>query len=494
MSELVAKLTKWLWSKLVVLIIIVLLLVVAVWLKAEAGKVREKWAAAERSEQLSERLSGELVPLFERQEKLQQELDQLGGRLRILEGARAVAKEVEQRTWGVLEATRQDERIYYTRWTRWSDPTYTAKLEAAKKAYESAKKAREVANKSWSQIETELNASPVGQELAKLQQQIDQRRGEIDSLLKAAKRNLGEAADSPLQRVKMKTLEVLPTALSVFAGIILVPFAIKAFLYWCVAPLVRKVDPVCLFPEASGEIKVAPSAISVPVTLEPEDEILVHSHYLQAAGAGPGKRIRWLFSWRMPFTSLAAGLYAMVSVRNGKGEPTSVTVAPKRDLFDQLVSIEIPAGASLVIYPRSLVAVVLKGGTQPEICRRWKIGNLHSWITFQFRYLIIHGECRILIKGCRGVRAESVSVDTKPRMQDQGATLGFSANLAYSAERCETFADYIFGRDQLFNDKFSAADGVFLTEEVPDPRRKKSGLFGRGLEGVLDGLLKAFGI
>jgi hypothetical protein len=82
---------------------------------------------------------------------------------------------------------------------------------------------------------------------------------------------------------------------------------------------------------------------------------------------------------------------------------------------------------------------------------------------------------------------------TKPGMQDQLATLGFTANLAYSGIRCETFTDYLLGRDELFNDCFSEADGFYFTEEVPNIHRK-SGLFGRGLEGVIDGFLKAFGI
>jgi hypothetical protein len=139
-----------------------------------------------------------------------------------------------------LEAIKKEERFYYTSWTKWSDPAYTAKLEAAEKAVEVAKAARELADKDWSDIEETLKSSPTGQELARLQVQIDQRRGEIESLRETAKNYLNQVADSPLQRVKLKAMEVLPTALTVLAGIILVPIAIKAFLYWCVAPFVGK--------------------------------------------------------------------------------------------------------------------------------------------------------------------------------------------------------------------------------------------------------------
>jgi len=56
------------------------------------------------------------------------------------------------------------------------------------------------------------------------------------------------------------------------------------------------------------------------------------------------------------------------------------------------------------------------------------IFNLHSWLTFQLRYLVIHGPCDFVVKGCRGLRAGEVTPQN-PRMQDQCATLGFTANL-----------------------------------------------------------------
>jgi hypothetical protein len=249
---------------------------------------------------------------------------------------------------------------------------------------------------------------------------------------------------------------------------------------------------VVVIPDSGGDIEVSPSAISVPVLLASGDEIIVHSDFLQAAGAGPGKRTRWIFSWSIPFTSIAAGLYMLVSVRNREKDETKVTISPKKDLFDMISDVRIPKGSSMVIYPRSLVGIVMKNGAPPSITRHWHLSSLHSWVTFQFRYIVIHGESRILMKGCRGVRAERVET-TKPSMQDQLATLGFTSNLAYSGVRCETFIDYLLGRDELINDRFSAANGFHFTEEVPNPHRK-SGLFGRGLEGFIDGTLKAFGI
>ena len=301
-----------------------------------------------------------------------------------------------------------------------------------------------------------------------------------------------EIAGRPIEKLRSQTLSVLPSALTVLAGVILTPVLIKAFLYFCIAPLISKTKPVVVISESGGEVEVGPSTVSIPILLAPNDELIVHSDFLQAAGAGPGKRTRWLLSWRMPFTSIAAGLYLMVSVRNRNSGESRVTISPKEDLFDMICDVRIPEGSSAVIYPRSLVGVILRNGVAPRITRHWHLASLHSWITFQFRYLVIHGESHFLMKGCRGVRAERVETETA-RMQDQGATLGFTSNLSYSGVRCETFIDYLRGRDELFNDRFSGADGFHFAEEITNPSRRK-GLFGRGLEGLLDGFLKAFGI
>ena len=81
----------------------------------------------------------------------------------------------------------------------------------------------------------------------------------------------------------------------------------------------------------------------------------------------------------------------------------------------------------------------------------------------------------------------------QPRLINQAATLGFSANLDYRTVRCETFVPYLRGHEALFNDLFAGGPGWFIYEELP-AREGRSGLTGRGLEGLLDAVLKAFGI
>ena len=108
------------------------------------------------------------------------------------------------------------------------------------------------------------------------------------------------------------------------------------------------------------------------------------------------------------------------------------------------------------------------------------------------RYLVFHCPCQLLLKGCRGVRSEAPQPD-QPRLINQSATLGFSANLDYRTIRAETFVPYLRGREDLFNDLFGGGPGWFLYEEMP-ARERRAGVTGRGLEGLVDAFLKAFGI
>jgi len=111
-------------------------------------------------------------------------------------------------------------------------------------------------------------------------------------------------------------------------------------------------------------------------------------------------------------------------------------------------------------------------------------------LTFQLRHLVSHGPATLLVKGCRGTRLEQAG---SGRSIDQSATIGFCAHLAYSVTRCETFPPYLFGNHSLFDDRFSGRPGFYVYEEVPD-LGGKSGIAGRGLEGVIDSVLKIFEI
>lgn len=486
MSKLFANVTRWIWNKLIVLMLIVLMLLAGNWFRSEWNGISMQLKQAAEIENQIKRARSELKELSKKAEEFGEEAKK---KMEELDSA----EEITSAAWKESHKAESDYDYWCGRVGYWEKIPFTSKENLRRQAlalvdFKAKHAAAKVAEKTSDLLRDAQENSP----WVEHQNSITATQSEIERLESTRNELLGDAGKTPSQRLVIAIRNVLPTAIWTLLGIILAPVFIKAILYFGVAPLISRTKPVVVIPESGGDVEVGPSAVSVPVLLAPGDELIVHSDYLQAAGVGPGKRTRWIFSWSMPFTSIAAGLYMMVAVRNRENDDTKVTVSPKKDLFDMISDVRIPKGSSMVIYPRSLVGIVMSNGISPHITRHWRIASLHSWVTFQFRYIVIHGESRILMKGCRGIRAERVEI-SKPSMQDQLATLGFTANLAYSGIRCETFIDYLLGRDELFNDRFSDANGFQFTEEVPNPDRK-SGIFGRGLEGLIDGFLKAFGI
>jgi hypothetical protein len=124
-----------------------------------------------------------------------------------------------------------------------------------------------------------------------------------------------------------------------------------------------------------------------------------------------------------------------------------------------------------------------------RITSHWRLGSLNAWLTLQLRYLVFHGPVRLVLKGGRGVRVEAAE---QGRVFGQDQLVGFSADLSYSVTRNETFWPYFLGREQLFKDRVMVGDGVLIVEEAPFTARR--GEVRRGLEGLIDAGMKAFGM
>lgn len=303
-----------------------------------------------------------------------------------------------------------------------------------------------------------------------------------------------------VSRLATVVYQQLPIALGVLLGIILVPIGIKAFLYFIVAPWVTGRAPIRLMPSASGGI-LSPSvegspangrgrmsAVSQPVVLGENEELIVQPEYLQSTSLQARKKTRWLLNARFPFASVLSGMYMLTRVGPAGSEP--VVISATRDPLSEVGIIDLPDGAAFVCQPRSLAGVIQDRGNPIRITRHWRLGSVQSWLTLQLRFLVFHGPGQLVMKGCRGIRIESAGTG---RLINQAATLGFSANLDYANTRCETFVSYWTGKEDLFNDLFTGEAGVYVYEEMPDLKRA-AGITGRGLEGFTDALLKVFGV
>lgn len=288
---------------------------------------------------------------------------------------------------------------------------------------------------------------------------------------------------------RWKLASLLHTAALALAFIIATPFLIRLVCYFVLAPLAMRRSAIRIgVPDGRsvGIALAAPSATSVAVRLAPGEELLVRQDYLQTSSHAGAKGTQWWLDWTKPVTSIAAGLTFLTRIR-GDGEVTNVSAV--RDGLAEVTILTLPEGAACVLQPRAVAAVAQPIKRRLRISRHWRLGSLNAWLTLQLRYLVFHGPARLVLKGGRGVRVEAAE---QGRVFGQNQLVGFSADLAYSVTRTETFWPYFLGREQLMKDRVMAGEGVLIIEEAPltagcsDVRR--------GLEGMVDAGMKVFGM
>lgn len=284
--------------------------------------------------------------------------------------------------------------------------------------------------------------------------------------------------------------QVLWAAFQALLLIIAMPYLIRLLFWFVLAPLAERRPAIRLSVPGGAGHTIAPaerSTTSVPVRLASGEELLVRQDYLQTTSHVGRKDTRWLLDWRHPLASIVTGLIFLTRVR-GEGEVT--TVSAVRDPFAEVTVLALPAGTSCVLQPRALAAVAQPIAAPLRITSHWRLFSLNAWLTLQLRYLVFHGPGRLVIKGGRGVRVERAE---RGRVFGQAQLVGFSADLAYSVTRTETFWPYFLGREQLFKDRVEAGEGVLVIEEAPMAGRGR-GETRKGLEGAFDVMTKAFGM
>ncbi len=284
--------------------------------------------------------------------------------------------------------------------------------------------------------------------------------------------------------------QVAPTALAILLGIIFARLALKLLFYFVLAPLASCRPPIRLLPGTSGalEMELGHSAVSRTISVNAAQELLVHPEFLQSSSIAGEKDTRWLLDWGFPLTSLASGMVALTRIRTAA--PESFVISATRDPFSEIGVLSLAQGAALVLQPHNIVGVVKPRGVPVHITSHWRLNSLHAWLTLQLRYLAFHGPIQLIVQGSRGVRIEKADAG---RSINQAATIGFSANLAYSTRRCETFGAYLLGRQELLNDSFGGVHGFYVYEQMPH-FGKRTGVTGRGFQGVSESLLKVLGI
>lgn len=297
-------------------------------------------------------------------------------------------------------------------------------------------------------------------------------------------------AHNLVTRLWLPLVKVLPAAALILALAFLGHLAIKALFYFVLAPMASRLRPICLDRHDTGQLasRAVVSAVSQSVRLGLDETLLVLPDYVQSSPAHSDNRTKWLLDWSYPWTSLVSGMVALTSIRTRHGEP--VVLSASEDPMSEIALITLPSGSAMVFQPRCMVGVVTSSATPLRITPHWRLGSLHAWLTLQLRYLVFHGPATLVIKGSRGVRVEAAG---QGRLISQASTLGFSAGVAYSTIRCETFFPFYQGKTALLQDRFDGASGYYVYDETPRGG-KKGNVVARGLEGFSDAVLRVFGI
>ena len=295
-----------------------------------------------------------------------------------------------------------------------------------------------------------------------------------------------------LTRIAEPFRQVLPLACGILAMAIAGRAAVRAAFYFVLAPLVTRGPALRLQrqggagPAGQAVEVLAPSAVSQPVRLGPDQELLVLPAYLQGAPVGAARSTRWLIKGR-PWASLTSGMALLTCVRTASPGET-VVLSASDDGLSEIALLRVPAGQALAIQPRALIGLVAQRDGPIDIRWQWRLASLHAWLTLQLRFFVIRGPLTLAVQGKRGVRLQAAQGTQSIR---QSATLGFSTGVAYSTVRSEPFLPYLRGQAPLLHDCFGG-DGVYLYDETPEAGKRR-GRVGRGLEGLTDALLKLVG-
>ena len=288
---------------------------------------------------------------------------------------------------------------------------------------------------------------------------------------------------------KLGIFDLLRPAAFALLLIILTPFLIRTLFYWVLAPLASLQKPIQLLDNAAPiPLPTERSGVSRSLSLTPGTELLIRQGFEQTLSLGGAKATQWLLDTRFPISSLASGLCFLTRIRGAPGD--TITVSAIRDPFAEIAVLTLPTGAAAVVQPRAIAGVVQAIASPLRITSHWRLGTLNAWLTWQLRFLVFHGPADIILTGGRGVRIEPALAG---RSIGQDQLIGFSAGIAYSTGRTETFIPYLFGREPLLKDRIAAGSGVLIAEEAPLAGRRGGG-FRQGLEGVADAILKVFGI
>jgi uncharacterized protein (AIM24 family) len=335
---------------------------------------------------------------------------------------------------------------------------WQARVAAAEAAVESARALRDQAHATWDDAKSRL---------ATVQQQVDR----TWAGLLAAARSTG--------------WQIVAVAALVLGG----PLVWKAFWYYGLAALASRRPPAQLGqPQAAGRLTVGEQAKALEVPLRPGAPLLARMDWVQQYSPGLSKRTRFLFEWRSPFTSYAAGLAEMTELTAGGAgvPPGTVLLNAADDPNAYLLALELDDHPGVVLKPGAVVAVCGPIHLRP----RWHLRSLHHWIAGRVRHILFVGTGTVYVTGTGGV---ALCGGSAPVIVEEALVLGYDSRTAFATVRTETFWPYFRDKTSLFDYRFEGGHGAIRQTALAANARRNANPFVRTVDAVLNGVGKLLG-
>jgi uncharacterized protein (AIM24 family) len=360
--------------------------------------------------------------------------------------------------------------------------TEAVKLAAERQqaAYEASKVRM---NEALSRLRGELDSESSKAMAPKLAAVRDaqERRAATESELAAIEAELAElsAEEEALLSLKEEWDRVGGRVLLIVLAVLLMPYAQRTVWYWLVLPFAESREPLVLTEVVGGTATVAGTGPTLHVDVSETGPLQVRPDFVTSHEGS--ERFVWLYDWRFPAVSYAAGL-ALLNEYRGSGEgPAIVTVSDPVDRHPELLSVMLDEHPGLVLHPRHLV------GVAGDLSLRsvWRFFSWHAWATLQFRFILLSGTGLVLLSG--GGSRDGRQLDRADVRTRQSRVVGFDARLRYATRRTGSFMQYLLGRSELIEDRHLGT-GLLLTQSAMPEEPARS-----PVERSLDAIFAAFG-
>ena len=272
------------------------------------------------------------------------------------------------------------------------------------------------------------------------------------------------------------------------------PIAIKASFFYLLAPLAAKLRPIQILPNDQAPEIPEPrkSSVSIPVDVGANEEILVHSDFLQSRSLPARKHTQWFLNKGIPFSSIASGMFALTRIAPADEDSTRVGVCSQNDALGEVGLIR---GSDW------------RCDGDPTTVSCW--GGETSWCTCSDYAALAPRQSARMAHTPTAIPSHSRTVQVEiQRLQGCSGRVPERSCAAHHQSvsdhrlQCEPCLQQYPLRDLcivsdrkggIFSMTYSPeGPGRFVYEEMPAARRK-GGIEG-ALKGSLDALLKVFGL